>query len=137
MKKRIALICVALACVFAVTGAYYLFDRIFPKVEYTDCPTVENIISVTISDNNNEEAQISNEVLEKILSGISDAQPSRKQSVNDNPTVSSYCKIEIQTNERLYCYFVYEENGVYYIELPYEGVWRTDSDFYSTVLRLF
>lgn len=137
MKKRIAIICALLVFVLAVTGVYYVFNSIFPESEPINCPTVENIVSVTVSDNNNEEVEISNELLEKLVSGIANAKPTRKQSVNDYPTANPHYEIEIRTNERLYCYFVYEEGSVYYIELPYEGVWRTDAEFYGMVLQLF
>lgn len=137
MKKRLVIICIVIVSLLTVIGGYCAFNSFFPKAEQIKYPTVENIISVTVSDNGNNEAKISGIEPAEIVSGITNAQPTRKQSVNDNPTVSSYYKIEIRTNERLYCYFVYEEDGIYYIELPYEGVWRTDSDFYSTVLRLF
>ena len=137
MKKRIAVVCFLLVSVLAVTGAYYVFDRIFPKSDSIIIPEIENIISATVSDNSNNEAEITETELGEIVSGVAEAKPTRKQSVNDYPAVNPHYEIEIQTNDRLYSYFVYEEDGVYYVELPYAGVWRTDSELYGAVSMLF
>lgn len=136
MKKRIAIVCFVLVAVLAAAGGYSVFNSIFPQAEHINCPIPENIISVTISDNNNEEVQISNELFGELVSGITNAEPTRKQSVNDCPTVNPHYEIEIKTEDRLYCYFIYEEGSVY-IEMPYEGVWRSDAEFYGTVTQLF
>ncbi len=44
-------------------------------------------------------------------------------SVQDHPGLSEYYSIEIKTDSRSYCYFIYEENGVIYVEIPYEGIY--------------
>ena len=44
------------------------------------------------------------------------------------PSVRSYYEFVLKTEERSYSYFVYLEDGQVYLEMPYTGIYRSDSE---------
>ena len=66
-------------------------------------------------------------------STLAKAVPTRKMSVNDYPAVRPYYKIEAVCLDITYYYFVYTEDNQTYIEVPYEGIYRADSQIYSII----
>ncbi len=132
MKKRIAISCIVFVLVIAVAGGYSAFNRVFPKAEQIEYPDIDSVISVTVSRNSEEQIEISTEKFETLVSGISSAKPTRRQSVNDYPTANPFYKIELKTKDRVYCYFVYEEGAVC-IEMPYVGIYYSDIGFYNSL----
>ena len=75
--------------------------------------------------------------IDKILKNIIDAQPTREMSVNDYPATKAYYTIEIDTVARQYRYFLYAENSQVYVELPYEGIYKTNQQFLDFVVNYF
>ena len=51
--------------------------------------------------------------IQYLSSGI----PTRRHAMNDTPTVQPHYCAEIQTEDRWYCHFFYEEYGQVYIEI--------------------
>ena len=45
-------------------------------------------------------------------------------SVNDFPSAEFYYQIVAATSDKEYCYFVYQEDGQVYLEIPYSGVYK-------------
>ncbi|MDR1209974.1 MAG: DUF5301 domain-containing protein [Clostridiales bacterium] len=67
--------------------------------------------------------------IKTILSAISGSEQTRRQSVNDNPSLSDddrYLELWLDESRKL-CLYV--ENGVPYIEEPYIAIYRAKSDF--------
>ena len=65
---------------------------------------------------------ISND-LDSILSRLSEAEPTRKMTVQETPDAQMYYEIAVKTNERTHYFYVYEEDDVCYVEIPYEGIY--------------
>ena len=74
-------------------------------------------------------SEIANDDVYSILSKLSEAEPTRKMSVQDSPDAKTYYEIAVKTDERTYYFYAYEEGGIYYIEIPYEGIYTTDKGF--------
>lgn len=65
--------------------------------------------------------------MEQILYIVRDAEPTRSQSVNDQPTnVDAYGTITINTDADPTVVYYYEKDGKYYVEQPYVGIYRLD-----------
>ena len=61
-----------------------------------------------------------------ILSLLSEAEPTRKMSVQDCPDAKTYYEIAAKTSERTHYFYVYFESGTCYVEIPYEGIYTVD-----------
>ena len=117
-------------------GGVLVVDSIFPKAPPINCPSGEDVISVSISQNN-DFVEIGAPMNKDILQNIRNAEPTRKMSVNDYPVVDPYYSIEIETLERSYQYFVYSENSKVYIEIPYEGIYEANQRLLDLVADSF
>ena len=137
-KKNIILTIVLIICVGLLAGAVYLFNDIFPKAKPIRHPEPDEIVSVKLSCNTPDATiPMSEKYYEDLIRYISEAKPTRKQSLNDTPTTGAYYEVEIQTDEIQYRYFVYEEGEQVYIEMPYEGIYEAEHTLFSIVLKYF
>ena len=133
MKKKTVIISTIIVLAVLLVGGYMLFDNIFPKAKPIEKLEFNKLESVALSDNENNEITISDTELQKLIVSINDAEATRTMSVNDYPVVRPYYVLEIKTSERVFRYMIYEDNGVVYAELPYEGVYRIDSEIMEFV----
>ncbi len=137
-KKNIILTIVLIVCVGLLAGAVYLFNDIFPKAKPIRHPEPNEIVSVKLSCNTPDATiPMSEKYYEDLIRYISEAKPTRKQTLNDTPTSGAYYGVEIQTDEMQYRYFVYEEGEQVYIEMPYEGIYEAEHTLFSIVLKYF
>lgn len=119
MKKKTIVI---LLCVLAVisVAVYFCINMIFPKAPPARVPE-NGIVSVMID---------GEEIFEKektdILTSLWEAKPTRRMSVNDQPTAERYSKIVIETEtEEFFCY-LYSEHFTTYMEVPYVGIYKVE-----------
>ena len=137
-KKNIILTIVLIVCVGLLAGAVYLFNDIFSKAEPIRHPEPDEIVSVTLCCNTPDATiPMSEKYYEDLIRYISEAKPTRKQSLNDIPTSGVYYGVEIQTDEMQYRYFVYEEGEQVYIEMPYDGIYESKIELLNLVLKYF
>ena len=139
MKKRTQILSIAvILCVALFVAAACLLNDIFPKATPMAVPEPGDLISVMLRYNStNVEVAVDQEDYERLLQHLSSGIPTRRQAMNDTPTVQPHYCAEIQTEDRWYCYFVYEEDGQVYIEIPYEGIYESDMVMLDLVLRYF
>ena len=136
--KSIILTIVLIVCVGLLAGTVYLFNDIFPKAEPIRHPEPDEIASVKLSCNTPDTTiPMSEQYYEDLIQYISEAKPTRKHSLNDTPTSGAYYGVEIQTDEKQYRYFIYEEGVQVYIEMPYEGIYEAEDKLFNIVLKYF
>ena len=128
MKKVIIPVIVLVAVVAGlILGGYLLIDKMFPKAEPITVPASSTVISMTVAKNEDriagEPREIISNDLDSILSRLSEAEPTRKMTVQDTPDAQMYYEIAVKTNERTQYFYVYEEDDVCYVEIPYEGIY--------------
>ena len=64
--------------------------------------------------------------IEAILNLLRAAEPTRRPSVNDQPTnVTAYVTVSIHADGQTTVVYYYEKNGGHCIEQPYRGIYRT------------
>ena len=140
--KKTSIIIIIILCL-AFSGGYFIFDSIFPKAEPISGPTQNRankdrlIKSILLMKKDGSSVMVENEELGIVLQSIDNAQPTRKMSANDYPTVETYYIIEILSSVRVYSYFIYKENSQVYIEIPYEGIYTSNQEFYEFVEGYF
>ncbi len=131
MKKIIIPIIVVVVIAGLIGGGYLVVDSLFPKANPINVPSASSVVSMTVVKNEMREVgelrEISSADSEGILSQLSNAEPTRKISVQDSPDAQTYYEIAVETSERTHYYYVYFENGTCYVEIPYEGVYIIDS----------
>lgn len=136
MKKVWIISIIAMLCI-SLIGGYYIFDSIFPKAEAISYPSKDIIISISITQNNDVSIEVIESDFEDILLYISNVKPTRAMSVNDYPTSKPYYSISINTSAREYRYYIYKEGSQVYIELPYEGIYRANQQFWDFIVNYY
>ena len=135
-KKSVARLSVIVIAIVLIAGGCYIFNDIFPKAKSIGFPAVESISSVYTSCNSTDVSTVlSKGSYANLIEYISSAKPTRKQSLNDRPTVFPYYMVGIKTSEREYRYFIYEEGTQVYIEMPYEGIYTSDMQLFQYVSK--
>ena len=136
MKKTWVIIIIALLGI-AVIGGYAILNNIFPKADPIKFPDTESITAITLIQKGGSSVAVETADFGEILKNITNAQPTRIMSVNDYPTAKTYYTIEVDTAARQYRYFLYAENSQVYIELPYEGIYKSNQQFLDFVAEYF
>lgn len=113
-----------LICALALVACRKKADPI--ALSPTDEITSIDITVGTNTVNHSDKAWIS-----EVIADISGAEPTRKESVQDVPRVENYIKIDFQFKIGTSTLFAYEDSGKYYIEQPYQGIYRIDSQLFE------
>ena len=133
MKKILIPIIIVVILAGLILCAYFVIDSLFPKAAPINVPSASSVVSMTVKKNEDrkdeEPREIADADIDDILSKLSEAEPTRKMSVQDSPDAKTYYEIAVKTDERTYYFYAYEEGGIYYIEIPYEGIYTTDKGF--------
>lgn len=123
MKKYISLF-LCLACILTLAACG---EKAAPIV----LPQTSDIKSVDVTIGENTVNHIDETWISEIVSDISNSEPTNKESIQDVPQVESYIKIDFQFETGTSTIFAYEENGKHYIEQPYQGIYKIDSQLYE------
>ena len=131
--KKIVILVVALAIIAGlIIGGYLMIDSLFPKADPINAPSASSVVSMTVKKNENRNdgdlREIANADVDSILSKLSEAEPTRKMSVQDSPDAQTYYEIAVKTNERTHYFYIYFESGTCYVEIPYEGIYTVDNE---------
>lgn len=113
--------------VITVVFALALLAGCGKKAEPVDLPSDDTVANIEVTTIEGEKIYPSEGGIEEILDIIGHAEPTRKQSVNDQPTnVDAYGTIIINTDKESTVFYYYEKGGAYYVEQPYVGIYRLD-----------
>jgi len=130
MKKIIIPIIIVVILAGLILGGYLTIDSLFPKADPINIPSASSVVSMTVKKNEDrkdeEPREIANADIDSILSHLSEAEPTRKMSVQDSPDAKTYYEIAAKTDERTHYFYVYFDNGTCYVEIPYEGIYTVD-----------
>lgn len=107
------------------------------KASPINLPPIDQIESITITGADGTQALYADkEMIERIISVITQSIPTAKQSVQDCPQVDNYGEIDISNNGGSTTIFYYRENGRNYIEQPYQGIYETETDMDAYAVTL-
>ena len=136
MRKTWIIVITVLLAV-AIIGGYAILNNIFPKADPIKFPDTESITAITLIQKDGSSVAVETADFVEILKNITNAQPTRSMSVNDYPTAKTYYTIEVDTAARQYRYFLYAENSQVYVELPYEGIYKSNQQFLDSIEEYF
>lgn len=137
MRKKLLIAVIALVIIASIIGGYCVFNNVCPKANKIIYPDIENIFSASVTCNDGDEFVISNSDFEELILNINNAKPTRRKSLNDYPTVRPYYTVIIETTQKQYHYFVYEEGSHVYIEIPYEGIYMSDEQTIDLLIKYY
>ena len=123
MKKYISIF-LCLACVLILVACGKKADPI-------TLPQTDEITSIDITVEGNTVCHSDKTWISEIIANISSSEPTNKESVQDVPQAESYIKIDFQFETGTSTLFAYEDSGKYYVEQPYQGIYKIDSQLYS------
>ena len=123
MKKYVSIF-LCLACVLTLVACGKTADPI-------TLPQTDEITSIDITVGENTVSHSDKTWISEIIANISSSEPTKKESVQDVPQAESYIKIDFQFEAGTSTLFVYEDSGKYYLEQPYQGIYKIDSQLYS------
>ena len=134
--KKVRIIIIVLLCL-AAAGGYTVFDNIFPEAEPISCPDVADILSVSLTENKGAFVAVEKSAIDILLENIRNAHPTRRESVNDYPTAENFFTVDIDATDRKYRYFIFEEKSKVCIEMPYEGIYESEQEFFDFLMKFF
>ena len=87
-------------------------------------PATEDIISISVSDDNATATCTDREQIGEIMSILMDMESTSKSSVNDSPNDDDQVKIDFNcSDDTVTTIFFYEDSGTQYVEQPYQGIY--------------
>lgn len=98
-------------------------------------PQANEITSINITEGKHTVRHTDQTWICEIIDGIASSEPTNKESVQDVPLVESYIKIELQHETGTSTIFAYKDNGKYYIEQPYQGIYTIDSQLFERLQK--
>lgn len=95
-------------------------------------PATDEITSVEIANGIEDIICTEKEIITSFIQKVREAKPTAKESVQDVPSVLEYTRVDLVCNGNISSIFIYQEDSKWYIEQPYQGIYKTD----ETVLDL-
>lgn len=93
-------------------------------------PQADKITSIDITIEENTVSHSDKTWMSEIIADISSSKPTKKESVQDFPQAKSYIRIDFRhetgTETEIITIFAYEDRGKYYLEQPYQGIYKIE-----------
>ena len=105
-------------------------------------PDRADIISIGVTDgeksavspNTEKEAT---EFIDAFYAILADMETTNKESVTDAPTNKDYIMINLNCDDKGTTLFYYKENGIEYVEQPYQGIYKPKTSLEEKISELF
>ena len=123
MKKFLSLF-LCLTCVLTLVACG-------KKVAPITLPQTDEITSIDITFGENTVSHSDKTWISEVIADISSSEPTKKESVQDFPQAKSYIKIDFRLEKGTITIFAYEDRGKYYLERPYQGIYKTDRKLFE------
>lgn len=138
-NKQIVLITLGIVILVAISigVAYHFRDR---RTYSLNIPQVENLKSISLTvnekDNPHDASYSEEEIMKQILDSIAGTKRvTKEESIQDYPTnVDDIITVEFYFKEKgSSILYLYKRNNKYYIEQPYDGIYKISEDEYKLV----
>ena len=94
-------------------------------------PQTDEITSIDITVGESTVSHSDKTWISEVIADISSSEPTKKESVQDFPLVESYIKIDFRLKTGTSTIFAYEDRGKYYLERPYQGIYKIDRKLFE------
>lgn len=141
MKKEIEIILIVLfICVGAVLGIA-CYNKINASSYALNLPSADSINNIILKQNDKTIDLSDEEIIKDIINVLGGVKRTTNQeSIQDSPTnVDNEIQVDFKfknnetTKDGVSIIFVYGKKGKYYIEQPYNGIYRISADEYNSV----
>ena len=131
-KKKMIFIIILLVCVGGALGILY-----FNKSSYTlNIPSDDSVYNINLEQNGKKLRVSEQDKIKDIIYIISEVKrTTTSESIQDSPiNVENEIKIDFKYKEnKTSTVFVYKKKGKYFIEQPYNGIYRISPDKYNSI----
>ena len=94
-------------------------------------PQASDITSVDIAVGENTVSRSDKNRISEIIACISGSEPTERESVQDVPGTENHIRIDFHVGTGTSTIFAYEDSGEYYIEQPYQGIYKINRQLYE------
>ncbi len=130
MKNKTFIIIVVVILLVGIGGYFYL-NRESYQIKL---PVYNDLVSLNFERGSNGSLVGSEEAINDVYNILKKLSNSHKKSVNDTPKVSDYIKIVFNYSEvAATTVYAYKENSHYYIEQPYNGIYKITKDDFNKI----
>jgi len=137
MKKYLFIISIIFVLIIVLLISVFIYNILFKNVYYMDEKMfdISNITNVTIKNNEKNFDIDNNDDIKELLNVIKgNNRKTRKQSVNDAPNGEKMICVDINYIDNSYKrIYAYKYINYYYLELPYEGVYKLSKNDYNLI----
>lgn len=131
-KEKMIFIIILLVCVGGALGILY-----FNKSSYTlNIPSDDSVYNINLEQNGKKLRVSEQDKIKDIIYIISEVKrTTTSESIQDSPiNVENEIKIDFKYKEnKTSTVFVYKKKGKYFIEQPYNGIYRISPDKYNSI----
>lgn len=134
-KNMVCIILVIILIAIIVGITLYFINR---KTYELKLPSLEKIESISIEQNTNKKVISKQSEIKEILDNISNLNTiTQEESIQDAPINSENgIKVDFNLKEmEISTIFIYQKNNKYYIEQPYNGIYKISKDAYDSLLN--
>ena len=138
-KNKLIFIFVLFMAIGAILGIV-CHNKINKSKYALNLPVSEDLFSIVLEQNEKETEIKESEKIKDILNALNAVKrTTSKQSIQDSPVnVDNEIKVDFNFKEEgTSTVFVYEKNDKYYIEQPYNGIYRISPDEYNSIEKYF
>lgn len=127
MKRKTIIVLLIISTLSMLAGC----GRKAEPITLPDSGDVDSVSIETIG--KTKEYYSETEQVGQIISVITNARATGKESVQDCPLSEEFGKIDISFDDKITTVFYYEQNDKYYVEQPYQGIYVTDTDLEALI----
>ncbi len=134
MQRKFFIILIIILLMLMILGIFYYF--INSRTYNLKLPQLEKLESISLEQDTNKKVINDNEKMKDIINILNERErTSKEESIQDSPVnTSNKVKIDFNFKETgASTLFVYERNNKYYIEQPYNGIYKISMDEYNSI----
>ena len=134
-KGKMIFIIILLVCVGGVLGILY-FNKINKSSYILNIPSDDSVYSINLEQNGKRIEVSEQDKIKDIIYIISEVKrTTTNESIQDSPiNVENEIKIDFEYEEnKTSTVFVYKKKSKYFIEQPYNGIYRISPDEYNSI----
>ena len=134
MQRKFFIILIIILLMLMILGIFYYFMN--RRTYNLNLPQLEKLESISLEQDTNKKVINDNEKMKDIINILNERErTSKEESIQDSPVnTSNKVKIDFNFKETgASTLFVYERNNKYYIEQPYNGIYKISMDEYNSI----
>lgn len=101
------------------------------KADPVTLPETGEIVSVDVTAGDQTVQHTDETWISEMVTALSGAEPTGRESVQDVPQTEDLVRLDLQLGSGTSTLFAYQEDGRFYIEQPYQGIWQITGEQYA------